>query len=86
MNFTNFAANAGWLFIVCLSSDWVRWFQLVCLSVPRKDAGSEKLCWSQFHATGHLARRSHRLIVRAIHVWPITKVLTNSHGHMAPLT
>lgn len=86
MPFTNFAANAAWLFTVCLSGDLVRWFQLLCLSGPWKNARPKTLRWGLFHAPGRLIRRSRRLVVRVIDGWPATKVLTDSYGRMALIT
>ncbi|HEY5121260.1 MAG TPA: IS1380 family transposase [Acidimicrobiales bacterium] len=86
MPFTNFAANAAWLFTVCLSGDLVRWFQLLCLSGPWKNARPKTLRWGMFHAPGRLVRRSRQLVVRVIDGWPATKVLTDSYQRMALIT
>jgi hypothetical protein len=86
MPFTNFAANAAWLFVVCLSGDLVRWFQLLCLSGSWKSARPKTLRWELFHAPGRLVRRSRQLVVRVIDGWPATKVLTDSYGRMALIT
>jgi hypothetical protein len=86
MPFTNLAANAAWLFVVCLSGDLVRWFQLLCLSGSWKNARPKTLRWGLFHAPGRLIRRSRRLVVRVIDGWPATKVLTDSYGRMALIT
>ena len=86
MPFTNFAANAAWLFTVCLSGDLVRWFQLLCLSGPWKNARPKTLRWGLFHAPGRLVRRSRQLVVRVIDGWPATKVLTDSYGRVALIT
>ena len=32
--FTDFAANAAWLAVVCWGADLVRWFQLLCVTGP----------------------------------------------------
>jgi hypothetical protein len=86
MPFTNFAANAAWLFVVCLSGDLVRWFQLLCLSGPWKSARPKALRWGLFHAPGRLVRRSRQLVVRVIDGWPATKVLTDSYARMTLIT
>jgi hypothetical protein len=86
MPFTSFAANAAWLFVVCLSGDLVRWFQLLCLSGSWKNARPKTLRWGLFHAPGRLVRRSRQLVVRVIDGWPATKVLTDSYGRMALIT
>jgi hypothetical protein len=86
MPFTSFAANAAWLFAVCLSGDLVRWFQLLCLEGSWKSARPKTLRWGLFHAPGRLIHRSRQLIVRVIDGWPATKVLTNSYQRMALIT
>jgi len=86
MPFTNFAANAAWLFVVCLSGDLVRWFQLLCLSGPWKSARPKTLRWGVFHAPGRLIHRSRQLVVRVIDGWPATSVLTDSYKRMALIT
>ncbi len=70
MPFTSVAANAAWLFVVCLSGDLVRWFQLPCLSGPWKNARPKTMAWGLFHAPGRLVRRSRQLVVRVIDGWP----------------
>ena len=86
MPFTNFAANAAWLFVVCLSGDLVRWFQLLCLEGSWKSARPKTLRWGLFHAPGRLVRRSRQLVVRVIDGWPATKVLTDSYARMVLIT
>jgi hypothetical protein len=86
MPFTNFAANAAWLFVVCLSGDLVRWFQLLCLSGPWKSARPKTLRWGLFHAPGRLVHRSRQLVVRVIDGWPATKALIDSYERMALIT
>ena len=86
MPFTNFAANAAWLFVVCLSGDLVRWFQLLCLSGPWKNARPKTLRWGVFHAPGRLIHRSRQLVVRVIDGWPATSALTDSYKRMALIT
>ena len=86
MPFSNFAANAAWLFAVCLAGDLVRWFQLLCLSGPWKNARPKTLRWGLLHAPGRLVRSSRQLIVRVIDGWPATKVLTDSYTRIALIT
>lgn len=84
--FTNFDANAAWLFTVCLSADLVRWFQLLCCSGSWQSARPKTLRWGLFHAPGRLVRRSRQLVVRVIDGWPATKVLTDSYQRMSLIT
>ena len=86
MPFSSFAANAAWLFAVCLAGDLVRWFQLLCLSGSWKSARPKTLRWGLLHAPGRLIRRSRQLIVCVIDDWPATKVLTDSYRRMALIT
>jgi len=86
MPFTRFAANAAWLFAVCLGGDLVRWFQLLCLSGAWKNARPKTLRWGLFHAPGRLIRRSRQLVVRVISGWPATDVLTVAYQRMALIT
>ena len=83
---TSFAANAAWLFVVCLSGDLVRWFQLLCLSGSWKNARPKTLRWGLFHAPGRLVHRSRQLVVRVIDGWPATKALIDSYERMALIT
>ena len=77
--FTSFAANEAWLFAVTLSGDLVRWFQLLCLEGPWKNARPNTLRWGLFRAPGRLERRSRRLVVRVIDGWPSTDVLLRAY-------
>ena len=86
MPFTNFAANSAWLFTVCLSSDLVRWFQLLCLAGRWTNARPKTLRWGLWHAPGRVARRSRQLIVRVIDGWPATTALTDSYKFIALIT
>jgi len=86
MPFTRFAANAAWLFAVCLAGDLVRWFQLLCLSGRWKNARPKTLRWGLWHAPGRLVRISRRLVVRVISGWPATDVLTAAYQRLALLT
>jgi len=86
MPFTRFAANAAWLFAVRLSSDLVRWFQLLCCSGRWKNARPKTMRWGFFHAPGRLVRRSRQLVVRVIDGWPATSVLTDAYQRMALIT
>ncbi len=84
--FTNFEANSNWLMIVALSGDLVRWFQLLCLKGPWKDARPKALRWEIFHAPGRLVYRSRRRIVRLLEGWPTTDVLLGAYQRIALLT
>jgi hypothetical protein len=84
--FSNFEANSAWLFAVGLSSDLVRWFQMLCLEGNWKNARPKSLRWGLFHAPGRLVRKSRQLIVRVIEGWPSTDVLTGAYQRMALIT
>ncbi len=84
--FTSFEANANWLMTVALSADLVRWFQLLCLKGPWKEARPKALRWEIFHAPGRLVYRSRRRIVRLLDGWPTTDVLLGAYQRIARLT
>jgi hypothetical protein len=64
----------------------VRWFQLLCLEGPRKNARPETLRWKIFHTPGRLIRRSRQLVVRVINGWPSTDVLLHAYQRIQLIT
>ncbi len=73
--------------MVRLSSDLVRWFQLLCLQRPMDERAT------QDHALGFLSRagvdwsrRGRQRIVRVIDGWPATTALTDSYKFIALIT
>ena len=84
--FTSFEANSNWLMTVALAGDLVRWFQLLCLEGPWKEARPKALRWEIFHAPGRLIYRSRRRIVRLLEGWPSATVLLNAYQRIALLT
>jgi hypothetical protein len=84
--FTSFEAKSNWLMIVALSGDLVRWFQLLCLKGPWKEARPKALRWEIFHAPGRLVYRSRRRIVRLLDGWPTADVLLGAYQRIARLT
>jgi len=84
--FTNFEANCNWLMSVALAGDLVRWFQLLCLKGPWKEARPKALRWEIFHAPGRLVYRSRRRIVRLLEGWPTADVLLGAYQRIALLT
>jgi hypothetical protein len=84
--FTSFEANANWLVTVALAADLVRWFQLLCLEGPWKEARPKALRWQIFHAPGRLVYRSRRRIVRLLDGWPTADVLLGVYKRIALLT
>ena len=86
MPFSNFAANQAWLFAVRLAGDLVRWFQLLCLEGPWKNARPKTLRWGLFHAPGRLVHRSRQIVVRVIEGWPAADALLRAYRSMALLT
>ena len=84
--FTNFEANSNWLMSVALAGDLVRWFQLLCLKGPWKEARPKALRWEIFHAPGRLVYRSRRRIVRLLEGWPTASVLLGAYQRIARLT
>ena len=83
MPFSNFAANQAWLFAVRLAGDLVRWFQLLCLEGPWKNARPKTMRWGLFHAPGRLIHRSRQIVVRVIEGWPATDVLLRAYRRVA---
>ena len=86
MPFTNFAANQAWLFAVRLAGDLVRWFQLLCLEGPWKNARPKTMRWGLFHAPGRLIHSSRQIVVRVIEGWPATDALLRAYRSVALLT
>jgi hypothetical protein len=84
--FTSFEANSNWLMSVALAGDLVRWFQLLCLRGPWKEARPKALRWEIFHAPGRLVYRSRRRIVRLLGGWPTADVLLGAYQRIARLT
>jgi hypothetical protein len=84
--FTSFEANSNWLMSVALAGDLVRWFQLLCLKGPWKEARPKALRWEIFHAPGRLVYRSRRRIVRLLDGWPTADVLLGAYQRIARLT
>jgi hypothetical protein len=84
--FTSFEANATWLTAVCIAADLVRWFQLVCLDGPWRDAHPKALRWELFHAPGQLIRRARRVVIRILDGWPTADVLLGAYRRIALLT
>ena len=80
--FTEFSANATWLMAVAMSSDLVRWFQLLCFEGTWKDARPKTLRWGIFHAPGRIVRKARRRIVRIIDGWPTTEVLLSAYRRL----
>jgi hypothetical protein len=64
----------------------VRWFQLLCLKGPWKNARPKALRWEIFHAPGRLVYHSRRRIVRLLEGWPTTDVLLGAYQRIARLT
>ena len=48
----------------------MRWFQLLCLTGPWKEAQPKALRWEIFHAPGRLVYRSQPRIVCLLEGWP----------------
>jgi hypothetical protein len=84
--FTSFTANAAWMMTVALAADLVRWFQLLCMHGPWRDARPKALRWHIFHAPGRLVCTARRRIVRVIDRWPTTDVLLDAYRHIELLT
>ena len=84
--FADLAANRTWLFVVALSADLVRWFQLLCLEGTLATARPKALRWSFLHAPGRLVRRGRRLVIRVLHHWPSAEDIVRAHRRIAALT
>ena len=81
--FADLAANRAWLFVVALSADLVRWFQLLCLEGTLATARPKALRWSFLHAPGRLVRRGRRLVIRVLHHWPSAEDIVRAHRRIA---
>ena len=86
MPFTSLQANATWMMVVALAGDLVRWFQLLCLQGPWREARPKRLRFELFGAPGRLIRSGRRTIIRIIHGWPGTEVLLGAYRSIARLT
>lgn len=69
-----------------LAHDLVRWFQLVCLSGPWRNARPKALRWELFHAPGRLVHRARRLVVRIMEGWPSAEVLLGAYARISAIT
>jgi hypothetical protein len=86
MPFSKLEANEAWMFAVMLSADLVRWFQLLCLEGPWRNARPKALRWGIFHAPGRLIRRSRQRIMRVVDGWPTTEIILAAYKHIALIT
>ena len=84
--FFDFSANATWMAMVMMAADLVRWFQLVCLDGPWREARPKALRWSIFHVPARLVHRARRRIVRIADGWPTTEVLVLAYRRIELLT
>jgi len=84
--FSSFEANATWMTMVMMAADLVRWFQLLCLSGPWRDARPKALRWSIFHAPARLVHRARRTIVRIAEGWPTAEVLRSAYRRLELIT
>lgn len=84
--FASLAANRAWLFVVALSADLVRWFQLLCLDGNLAKARPKALRWSFLHAPGRLVRRGRHLVIRVLDHWPSADDIVRAHTRIAALT
>lgn len=84
--FTSFEANQAWLMTVALAADLLRWFQLVCLPGPWRDARPKTLRWAILHAPGRLVHRARQRIVRIAEAWPTADVILGAYQRIDLIT
>lgn len=84
--FTDFDTNAAWMTAVMLAADLVRWYQLICLPEPWRDARPKTLRWAIFSAPGRIIHTARQRIVRLIAGWPTTQVICDSYNRINLLT
>jgi hypothetical protein len=84
--FTDYTTNQAWLMAVTLAADLLRWFQLVCLPGPWRNARPKTLRWSILHAPGRLIRTARQHIVRIIDNWPTADVLLHAYRRINLIT
>ena len=66
--FTDFAANAAWLAVVCWGADLVRWCQLLCVTGPLARALPKRLRWQLWHTPARIVRKARGDIIRILDV------------------
>jgi hypothetical protein len=84
--FTVLNNNENWFTMVLLAADLVRWFQLLCLDGPWRQARPKTLRWGIFHAPARLVRRARRTIVRIIDDWPTADVILTAYQRIEAIT
>jgi hypothetical protein len=84
--FPELEANRTWMTLVLLAADLVRWFQLLCLEGPWKNAYPKALRWGIFHAPGRLVRFARQQVVRILEGWPFAEALMGAYRHIEALT
>ncbi len=84
--FTEFAANAAWLQVVCWGADLVRWFQLLCVTGPLARALPKRLRWQLWHAPARIVRKARGDIIRILDGWPTAPDILAAYRHVAALT
>ncbi len=84
--FTDFAANAAWLQVVCWGADLVRWFQLLCVTGPLARALPKRLRWQLWHAPARIIRTARHDIIRILNGWPTADEILAAYQNIAALT
>ena len=84
--FTDFAANAAWLAVVCWGADLVRWFQLLCVTGPLARALPKRLRWQLWHTPARIVRKARGDIIRILDGWPTAPDILAAYRHVAALT
>lgn len=84
--FSSLEANRTWLFLLATAADLVRWFQLICLTGPLRDAKPKALRWNLFHAPGRCVRSARRVLVRILDTWPNNHDLLEAYRRIALIT
>ena len=84
--FTDFAANAAWLAVVCWGADLVRWFQLLCVTGPLARALPKRLRWQLWHKPARIVRKARGDIIRILDGWPTAPDILAAYRHVAALT
>ena len=84
--FAGLEANRAWLALVCMSTDLVRWFQLLCCTGALAVAEPKRLRWTLWHTPARIVRRAGQTVVRIIDGWPTTTDLLDAYQRVALIT
>jgi Transposase DDE domain group 1 len=84
--FTKLFSNRAWLMVVCMASDLVRWFQLLCLTGSLASARPKALRWRLWHAAARCVSSGRRTIIRIPDGWPDAEAILSAYRRIALIT